>query len=194
MFLKLRQNLIWIHLRNNARPLNTTKWVFSKEDVASKVDEALVYKEPRLINKKLVFDKENVEKQSRLRNCKIFVEGYTPLTNVNEIPSSIRETRRVRIHQPSKNAMQSGTHNTGYWMIDFDKKECWDNPCMGWRSSGDPVQGLRIKFSSKEKAVTYCEKNGWDWWVQETWKEKPFKPKSYGDNFSWNKKTRVSTK
>ena len=34
---------------------------------------------------------------------------------------------------------------------------------------------------------------GWDYHVEER-KETKFKPKSYGANFSWDKKTRVSTK
>lgn len=61
-------------------------------------------------------------------------------------------------------------------------------------TSGDPLSNMKIQFESKEDAIKYCEKNGWDWYVQESSFEKPFKPKSYGVNFSWNKRTRVSTK
>lgn len=35
--------------------------------------------------------------------------------------------------------------------------------------------------------------SGWEYYLEEK-KEPKFKPKSYGANFSWNKKTRVSTK
>ena len=60
--------------------------------------------------------------------------------------------------------------------------------------SGDPLSNMKVQFSSKEEAIRHCEKNGWEWYIQESSFEKPFKPKSYGVNFSWNKRTRVSTK
>ena len=40
--------------------------------------------------------------------------------------------RLVRIYEPAKNAMQSGTDNTGHWEMDFDTRERWENPLMGW--------------------------------------------------------------
>lgn len=42
--------------------------------------------------------------------------------------------RRVRIFVPSKNAMQSGTDNIQHWSIEFDTRERWENPLMGWSS------------------------------------------------------------
>ena len=52
---------------------------------------------------------------------------------------------------------------------------------------------MKVEFHSEEDAIAFCEKNGWKWYVQKL-KEKEQKPKSYGVNFSWNKRTRVSTK
>lgn len=59
--------------------------------------------------------------------------------------------------------------------------------------SGDPMSNMKVQFSNKEDAIAYCEKNGWQWFVQEG-TVKPMRPKSYGVNFSWNKRTRTSTK
>lgn len=58
---------------------------------------------------------------------------------------------------------------------------------------GDPLSNLKVEFQTEEDAIAFCEKNGWKWYVQKQ-KEKEMKPKSYGVNFSWNKRTRVSTK
>lgn len=61
-------------------------------------------------------------------------------------------------------------------------------------SSGDPLSNMKVQFSTKEEAAEYCEKYGWNYYIQESKLEKPFKPKSYAVNFAWNKRTRVSTK
>lgn len=55
------------------------------------------------------------------------------------------------------------------------------------------MSNMKVQFSTKEDAIAYCEKNGWQWFVQEG-TVKPMRPKSYGVNFSWNKRTRTSTK
>jgi len=65
------------------------------------------------------------------------------------------------------------------------------DPCS--RCSGDPLSNMKVEFQTEEDAIAFCEKNGWKWYVQKQ-KEKEMKPKSYGENFSWNKRTRVSTK
>ena len=43
--------------------------------------------------------------------------------------------RRVRIYQTAKNAMQSGTDNVGKWQMEFDTRQRWENPLMGWTST-----------------------------------------------------------
>jgi NADH dehydrogenase (ubiquinone) Fe-S protein 4 len=66
---------------------------------------------------------------------------------------------------------------------------CWTSLCC----SGDPLSNMKVEFQTEDEAIAFCEKNGWKWYVQKH-KEKDLKPKSYGVNFSWNKRTRVSTK
>lgn len=99
----------------------------------------------------------------------------------------------ARITKPTKNCMQSGTENTRLWQIQFEELERWENPCMGWGSSGDPVSSLKIKFTSKEQAIAFCEKNNWRWYTDKS-QEKKRSKRSYADNFSFRKRSRVSTK
>ncbi|KAG0710713.1 NADH dehydrogenase [ubiquinone] iron-sulfur protein 4, mitochondrial [Chionoecetes opilio] len=54
-------------------------------------------------------------------------------------------------------------------------------------------QCTKVSFSSLEDAIAFCEKNGWNWITQDP-PVKPPRVKSYGANFSWNKRTRRSTK
>lgn len=77
--------------------------------------------------------------------------------------------------------------------MEFDERERWENPLMGWTSTGDPLSNTEVNFHSKEDAIAFCEKNGWSWFVEEQTVPTP-KRKSYGANFAWDKRTRVSTK
>lgn len=54
---------------------------------------------------------------------------------ISGVPEEHIKTRLVRIYQPPKNAMQSGTNNNQFWQIDFDTRERWENPLMGWCST-----------------------------------------------------------
>lgn len=90
--------------------------------------------------------------------------------------------------------MQSGTNNLDYWRIEFDNRERWENPLMGWASTGDPLSNMEVEFNSKDEAIAHCEKNGYKWFIEQEEQPKPSRVKSYGGNFAWNKRTRVSTK
>lgn len=89
--------------------------------------------------------------------------------------------------------MQSGSHNLRHWCLEFDTRERWENPLMGWSSSADPLSNTSVHFKTKEAAIKFAEKNGWRYEVEER-KERTPKVKSYGANFSWNKRTRVPSK
>ncbi|KAL2725193.1 hypothetical protein V1478_007866 [Vespula squamosa] len=112
---------------------------------------------------------------------------------VSGVPDEHIKTRMVRIYQPPKNSMQSGTNNIAYWQIDFDTRERWENPLIGWTSTGDPLSNMKVDFASKEAAILHCERMGWKYYIQKPNKVDP-KPRSYGSNFAWNKRTRASTK
>lgn len=53
---------------------------------------------------------------------------------------------------------------------------------MGWQSSADSMQGTHLNFSSKEEAVQFALKQGYEYAVQEP-NERRFAPKAYAANF-----------
>jgi NADH dehydrogenase (ubiquinone) Fe-S protein 4 len=57
------------------------------------------------------------------------------ISTITGVPEEHIKTRFVRIYRPSKNAMQSGTDNTQRWEIEFETRERWENPLMGWSST-----------------------------------------------------------
>jgi len=132
------------------------------------------------------------EKQDKLQEY-ITTEGPMKVHEFSGIPVEHILSRRVRIFVPAKHAMQSGSNNTHQWKMEFETRERWENPLMGWSSSGDPLSNLNIDFTCKEDAIAFCEKNGWPWFVEEPPVKAP-KVKNYGSNFAWSKRTRVSTK
>jgi NADH dehydrogenase (ubiquinone) Fe-S protein 4 len=83
--------------------------------------------------------------------------------------------------------MQSGTGSAEDWRIDFDTNPRWQNELMGWSSSADTVQALRLKFESREDAIRFAERQGYRYRVDEP-KDAKFKVKSYSANFKYNPK------
>ncbi|KAK2806185.1 NADH:ubiquinone oxidoreductase 21kD subunit [Emmonsiellopsis sp. PD_5] len=95
------------------------------------------------------------------------------------------QARTVRIYQPAKPATQSGTWHSHHWRMDWDilqKGHRWENPLMGWQSSADAMQGTHINFKSKEDAIAFAEKQGYEYFVQEP-NQRAFHPKAYANNF-----------
>ncbi|KAG0234030.1 Histone transcription regulator 3 [Actinomortierella wolfii] len=123
-----------------------------------------------------------------------------PVALQAEIISGAPEEVRMhpcRIYKQSKAATQSGITNTGVWRIDFDTEAQagrFENELMGWASSSDYMQALMMKFNTKEDAIAFAEKQGWEFVVQEP-NQKIFKKKVYADNFKYSpKKLRFAEK
>ncbi|KAM0790115.1 hypothetical protein ACM66B_005441 [Microbotryomycetes sp. NB124-2] len=98
--------------------------------------------------------------------------------------------RPVRIYRPSPPSTQSAQSTSHHWRVDWDilpQSGRWENPLMGWASSGDYLQGTNLKFDSKEAAIQFCEKQGYEYYVQEPHVAK-FKPKSYSTNYKYTPK------
>merc|ERR1712154_77049 len=123
----------------------------------------------------------------------ITVEDKMDISSLSGVPEEHIKTRLVRICIPARTAMQSGTYGTRRWKIEFDVRERWENPLMGWTSTGDPLSNTECFFSSRDDAIAFREKNGWEFFIEEP-KKTTMRKKSYGDNFSWNRRTRRSTK
>ncbi|KAI4937693.1 hypothetical protein J4E85_000128 [Alternaria conjuncta] len=106
------------------------------------------------------------------------------------------QARTVRIYKPSKTATQSGDWNASHWLMDWDvlpKGHRWENPLMGWQSSADFMNGHRIQFKSKEDAIKFANKQGYEYFVQEPNKRKTV-PKAYANLFSHSpKKLKIIT-
>ena len=93
----------------------------------------------------------------------------------------------VRIYRPTKTAMQSGLRNTQRWLMDFEAAEAQvADPLMGWAGSHDTKRQLRMWFDTKEEAVAYAVKKGFEYRVLEP-QSRPQRPRAYADNFSFKK-------
>jgi len=94
----------------------------------------------------------------------------------------------ARIYKPARTAMQSGTGNTKEWVLDYEPEQPRAvEPLMGWTSSGDMKQELRLRFDTKEEAVAYCEREGIPYQVFESTPSKRARI-SYSDNFATSRR------
>ncbi|TFK28072.1 NADH-ubiquinone oxidoreductase 21kDa subunit [Coprinopsis marcescibilis] len=109
---------------------------------------------------------------------------------ISGAPSELRR-RVVRIYQPTRNTMQSASGKTERWRVDFDilpGGSRWENPLMGYASSADYVQPVRLSFYTKEEAAQFAERQGWDYYVQPP-AVKRIPPKNYAENFVYRPDT-----
>lgn len=100
-------------------------------------------------------------------------------------PASPTQGPAVRIYRPARSVMQAGQARTKKWVLEFEPR--WPTeiePLMGWTSSRDTLQQVKLTFPSKERAVAFAERQGWPYTVIEP-HEPRIRPKSYADNFRW---------
>ena len=94
----------------------------------------------------------------------------------------------IRIYKPSKSSMQSGLGETKQWLAEYvnEKDKIKDN-LMGWNSSLDTKEQIKMFFDTKEQAIEWSKKNNEQFIVIEP-KERKIKPKNYASNFDMNRK------
>ena len=93
----------------------------------------------------------------------------------------------VRIYQPAKSAMQSGTARSKNWVLEFEPEAPREiDPLMGWTSSRDMNSQILLSFESKDEAIAYARKNGLAYRVIEPSQRKQTR-KSYADNFKFGR-------
>ena len=93
----------------------------------------------------------------------------------------------ARIYKPAKSATQSGMARTKQWLLVFEQDKPREiESLMGWTSSGDTRQQLRLWFDSKEEAIAYATREGIPYRVEEPAEEKR-RSMSYADNFKFNR-------
>jgi hypothetical protein len=94
----------------------------------------------------------------------------------------------ARIYKPARTAMQSGAANTKEWVLDYEPEQRRAiDPLMGWTSSGDMKQQVRLHFDTKDEAIAYGERNGIAYEVFDTPPHKQTRI-SYSDNFAYTRR------
>ncbi|MBU2956787.1 ETC complex I subunit [Paracoccus sp. 1_MG-2023] len=97
---------------------------------------------------------------------------------------------RVRIYQPSRNAMTSGMARTRGWFLEYPHADAREiDPLMGWTSSDDTQSQVRLRFDTRKQAEDYAKERGLDYIVQEPHKRGTnIRPRGYGENFATDRR------
>lgn len=97
------------------------------------------------------------------------------------------EEMKAKIYQPAKTAMQSGIANVRHWIIEYEPEEAKKiDPLMGWVGSGDMRGQLKLRFDTKDAAISYAERNALSYQIAEPNLRRVIL-KSYSDNFKYEK-------
>jgi hypothetical protein len=94
----------------------------------------------------------------------------------------------AKIYRPSRNAMQSGKAGARRWLLEFEPGRAPPAELlMGWTSSADTNEQVRLAFDSKEQAIAFARRHAIPHEVYE-----PTEPKrvikAYSDNFAFRRK------
>jgi hypothetical protein len=93
----------------------------------------------------------------------------------------------AKIYRPAKSAMQSGRAKTHLWVLEFDQEEPRRiDPILGYTSSSDMQQQVRLNFETLEQAQAYAEREGIEYRVIMP-KEAARQVVSYSDNFKYSR-------
>ncbi|WP_105437589.1 ETC complex I subunit [Neorhizobium sp. T25_13] len=93
----------------------------------------------------------------------------------------------AKIYRPAKTAMQSGKAKTHLWVLEFDQEQPRRiDPILGYTSSGDMKQQVRLTFESQEQAEAYAKREGIEYRVIQP-KDPNRQTVSYTDNFRFSR-------
>ncbi|SMO50084.1 ETC complex I subunit [Paracoccus laeviglucosivorans] len=97
---------------------------------------------------------------------------------------------RVRIYQPARNAMQSGTARSKEWLLVFPAADAREiDPLMGWTSSDDTQSQVKLRFDSRKQAEDYAREKGLDYEVVEPRaRAANVRTRGYGENFATDRR------
>ena len=91
----------------------------------------------------------------------------------------------VRIYKPSKSATQSGRAHTGCWVLEYEPETPRrPEPLMGWTSSGDTLNQVRLEFRTKDDAIAFAQRKGWGYTLQMP-HERILRTRNYIENFRY---------
>jgi hypothetical protein len=95
----------------------------------------------------------------------------------------------ARIYRPARNAMQSGKGKSKQWVLVHEPAMPRSiDPLMGYTSSSDMNQQVKLSFETLDEAEAYAKRNGIPYSVQPAHEPTP-KRVSYPDNFRSDRKT-----
>ena len=93
----------------------------------------------------------------------------------------------ARIYRPAKTAMQSGKAKTQRWVLDYEPEVAKSvEPLMGYTSSSDMKQQVRLVFATQEEAVAYAKRLGIAYRVEKA-RERTVRGSAYADNFKFDR-------
>ncbi len=96
-----------------------------------------------------------------------------------------RSNMKARIYQPSKSATQSGRAKTALWVLEYElETPRRPESLMGWTASGDTLNQVTLEFPTREEAIAYATRKGWDYTAGEAHK-RIVTPRNYVDNFKY---------
>jgi ETC complex I subunit conserved region len=88
----------------------------------------------------------------------------------------------ARISHREARPVQSGPARMEQWLVEFAPETPPDtDPLMGWLSSTDANQQLRMAFATQAEAEGYCRRRGLDYVVHPVIHRSPHR--SYAENF-----------
>ncbi len=89
----------------------------------------------------------------------------------------------VRIYQPARATTQSGQGKTHEWILEYEPATSRQpEALMGWTSSKDTLNQIRLRFPTREDAVCYAERKGMNYSCQEP-AVRFVRPKNFTDRF-----------
>ena len=85
---------------------------------------------------------------------------------------------------------QSGENEKKPWRLRFDAESPRElDPLMGWTSSSDMLSQVKLRFTTKEEAIAYAEREGLAYRVEEPKPNNAWRRiQSYADNFKPTRK------
>jgi hypothetical protein len=89
----------------------------------------------------------------------------------------------ARIVEEQRKTTQSGKALEGRWILEFERQQPQRaDPLTGWNGSGDTATQVSLRFNSKEEALAYATRKGFDVHLV-TAPPVAMKIQAYADNF-----------
>jgi len=89
----------------------------------------------------------------------------------------------ARIIEEQRSTTQTGKPQDGRWTLEFERQQPQrPDPLTGWNGSGDTKTQVRLRFNSKDEALAYANRKGFEVHVVPS-PPVSLKIQAYADNF-----------